>query len=80
MSNLYTDILRIARNYMGIAAKEYIDRRCRIVLSGSEPEEITLEKLDRLIAGIEMTAKVYMSEGKVVAFIREIEELKNNRY
>ena len=80
MGTLYADILRIARNYMGIAAKEYIDRRCRIVLSGSEPEEITLEKIDRLIAGIEMTAKVYMTEGKVVTFIKEIKELIHNQY
>lgn len=80
MSSLYEDILEIARDYMGIAAQEYIDRRCRIVMRGSDASEITIDKLDRLIAGIEMTAKVYMSPERADSFSRQIESLKDNEY
>ena len=37
MASLYEEILEIARDYMGIAAEEYIERRCRIVLQGLGP-------------------------------------------
>jgi len=77
MATLYEDILKIARSYMGIAAKEYIDRRCRIAARDTRPEDITVEKLDRLLAGIDMTAKVYMSEQKAREFRNEILGLTN---
>jgi hypothetical protein len=77
MATLYEDLLEIARTYMGIAAKEYVDRRCRIVARDSPPEEISPEKLDRLVAGIEMTARVYMSNEKAAAFKREVDALKH---
>lgn len=76
MSKLYDDILSISRTYMGIAAKDYIDRRIRIISSGTNPEEITMDRIDRLIAGIEMTAKVYLSDTKQKDFLLEIRALK----
>jgi len=80
MANLYEDILEIARDYMGIAAKEYIERRCRIVLGGSSAEEITIDKLERLSAGIEMTAKAYIGRERAEAFRKQIEALRHNEY
>jgi hypothetical protein len=78
MKTLYEDILEIARTYMGIAAQDYIDRRCRIVARDTKPEDVTVERLDRLLVGIDMTAKVYMSEARVAAFKQEIADLREN--
>lgn len=72
---LYDDILAIGRDYMGPAAKDYLDRRIRIVQRGDDPESIPPEKLERLAAGIEMTAKVYMPEPRAAAFCDEIRRL-----
>ncbi len=80
MGRLYEDILGIARNYMGAAAEDYVRRRIRIVLGGRDPEDMTLERIDRLAAGIDMTAKGYMSPQKAKAFRDEILALKNGRY
>jgi hypothetical protein len=74
---LYDDILAIARNYMGPAAEEYIRRRIRIVQRGEEPETITADRLDRLAAGIDMTAKVYMGPTKAGAFRDAVLALKD---
>ena len=74
---LYDDILTIARNYMGPAAEDYVNRRIRIVQRGEEPELIGVERLDRLAAGIDMTAKVYMSKPKAAAFRDAILALKD---
>lgn len=76
MRRLYEDILAIAKNYMGPAADDYIRRRIRIVQAGKPPEEIEPDKLDRLAAGIDMTAKGYLSELKAGAFRDEILALK----
>ncbi len=76
-TKLYKEILEIAKTYMGIAAQEYIERRCRIASRGANPEEFSADKLDRLVAGIEMTAKVYMKPEKAAAFAEEIGNLKN---
>lgn len=78
MTSLYTEILEISKRYMGIAAKEYIDRRCRIVARDIPPENFTIDKLDRLLAGIDMTAKVYMGTEKAADFRREIEALRKS--
>jgi hypothetical protein len=73
---LYDQILAIAREYMGIAAEDYIRRRIRIVQHGQPPETITEDRLDRLAAGIDMTAKGYMTAAKAQAFRNEILALK----
>jgi hypothetical protein len=65
---LYDDILSIARDYMGPAAEDYIRRRIRIVQRGEPPETIGAERLERLAAGIDMTAKVYMGPVRAAAF------------
>jgi len=70
--SLYDDILAIATEYMGIAAEDYIRRRIRIVLRGEAPEQIEVDRLERLAAGIDMTAKGYMSEAKADRFRMEI--------
>jgi polyhydroxyalkanoate synthesis regulator phasin len=80
LGRLYEDILGIARNYMGAAAEDYVRRRIRIVLGGRDPEDMTLERIDRLAAGIDMTAKGYMSPQKAKAFRDEVLALKNGRY
>jgi len=74
--SLYDDVLEIAREYMGIAAKDYIDRRCRIVLRGEAPETITTAHLDRLVVGVGMTAKGYIGERKTEDFKSQLEALK----
>ena len=80
MGQLYEEILAIARNYMGIAAEDYIRRRIRIVQGGDDPEKILPDRLDRLAAGIDMTATGYMSKVKAAAFRTEILALKNNGF
>lgn len=70
--SLYDDILAIASNYMGPAAEDYIRRRIRIVQKGEAPETIAVDKLPRLAAGIDMTAKMYLSPNKAAAFRDEI--------
>lgn len=77
MARLYDDILAIARDYMGPAAEEYIQRRIRIVQGGRDPESIAPDKLERLAAGIEMTAKMYMSEARAARFRDEVLSLKH---
>lgn len=79
MAQLYEDILEIARDYMGAAAEDYVRRRIRIVQAGREPETIEVDRLDRLAAGIDMTAKGYMSTAKASAFRDDILALKNGR-
>ncbi|MEC7521334.1 MAG: hypothetical protein VYE22_15765 [Myxococcota bacterium] len=70
--SLYDEILAIATNYMGIAAEDYVRRRIRIVQRGDAPESIEADRLERLAAGIDMTAKGYMSEEKAARFRDEI--------
>jgi hypothetical protein len=79
LAQLYEEILGIARNYMGAAAEDYVRRRIRIVLGGKDPESMTQDRIDRLAAGIDMTAKGYMSPQKASAFREEILALKNGR-
>lgn len=80
MGRLYDDILAIARNYMGIAAEDYVRRRIRIVQRGEDPETITVDRLDRLVAGIDMTAKGYMSDEKAAHFREEVSALRSKKY
>ena len=61
---------------MGPAAEDYIRRRIRIVQQGAAPEAISNDKLERLAAGIDMTAKGYMSKPKVREFREQILALK----
>lgn len=77
MQSLYDEILRIAKNYMGPAAEDYIRRRIRIVQGGRDPESIEADKLERLAAGIDMTGRVYMTESKSRAFRDEILGLRS---
>ena len=72
MRTLYEEILFIAQNYMGPAAEEYIHRRIRIVCQGRDPSTIEVDKLPRLAAGIDMTAKMYMSPARASRFKDEI--------
>ena len=76
MSTLYEEILAIARNYMGPAAEDYIGRRIRIVQHGADPASIGPERLERLAAGIDMTAKVYMPPARAERFRNEVLQLK----
>jgi hypothetical protein len=76
MRALYDEILRIARNYMGPAAEDYIRRRIRIVQGGRDPESIEPDKIARLAAGIEMTGAIYVTEPKARAFRDEILALR----
>ena len=76
MGELYRDVVRIARNYMGPAAEDYIRRRIRIVQGGEAPETLSGDRLERLAAGIDMTAKVYMGPSKAAAFRNEILALR----
>jgi len=68
VGELYRDIVRIARNFMGPAAEDYVRRRIRIVQQGDAPERITGDRIERLAAGIDMTAKVYMGPFKAAVF------------
>ena len=76
MTDLYHDVVRIARNYMGPAAEDYVRRRIRIVQHGQAPETLTGDRLERLAAGIDMTAKVYMGPKKAAAFRDEVLALR----
>jgi len=77
---LYNDILDIARTYMGIAAEEYIERRCRVSLEITKPSDVKKDEIERLAAGIEMSAGAYMSDEKVKNFKDEILKLKDKHY
>jgi hypothetical protein len=79
MSRLYDEILRIARNYMGVAAEDYVRRRIRIVQGGEDPETVQPDRIERLAAGIDMTAKMYMAEEKAQRFRDEILALRDAR-
>jgi hypothetical protein len=76
---LYEEILAIAREYMGVAAEDYIRRRIRIVMRGEVPENIGFDRLHRLAAGIEMTARGYMSEKRAQDFYAAILALARRR-
>jgi hypothetical protein len=73
---VYDDVLDIAKNYMGMAAEEYIARRCRVSL-GVEAKELAREHLSRLAESIEMTAGVYVGEERVKKFKNEIIAIGN---
>lgn len=74
---LYDEILRIARDYMGVAAEDYVRRRIRIVQGGQDPETVQVDRLERLAAGIDMTARVYMSDEKARRFRDEVLALRS---
>lgn len=74
---LYDEILRIARDYMGVAAEDYVRRRIRIVQGGQDPETVQADRLERLAAGIDMTARVYMSDEKAQRFRDEVLALRS---
>ena len=76
MPTLFDDILAIAQDYIGPAADDYIRRRIRIVQRGEPEETIAVDKLDRLAAGIDMTAKVYMTHGRAAAFRDDVLALR----
>ena len=80
MTELYQDILTIARSYMGLVAQEYIDRRCRVSLDKDNPDDIEKDDLERLASGIEMTAEAYISEEKAKKFAEEILNLAQKEY
>lgn len=69
---LYQRILEVAREYMGVAAEDYIQRRIRIVQHGNDPATITVDRIPRLAVGIKMTAGGYMSKRRAEAFHDEI--------
>jgi hypothetical protein len=79
VASLYDQILAVARDFMGPAAEDYVRRRIRIVQQGRAPETITADKLDRLAAGIDMTAKGYMGEARAAAFRDAVLALKKRR-
>ena len=76
---LYDEIIVIAREFMGPAAEDYMRRRIRIVQQGKAPEEIAVDRLERLAVGIEMTAKVYMSDRKAAQFRERVLKLQNHK-
>lgn len=73
--SLYDDVLRIAKEYTGIASEEYLRRRCKS-FDLLNPQQLQKEHIDRLVQGIDVTAGAYMSEERVKAFKREILKLK----
>ena len=79
MATLYEEIVAVARDFMGPAAEDYVRRRIRIVQQGRDPETITADKLERLAAGIDMTAKGYMTAARAAAFRDAVLRLKNSR-
>jgi len=80
MIELYQDVLAVAKTYMGFAAEEYIERRCRVSTDLKTAADLKREHIERLAAGIEMTAGAYMGEEKVKKFKEEIIKLKDNQY
>ncbi|MBU1128984.1 MAG: hypothetical protein KKE01_07920 [Candidatus Omnitrophica bacterium] len=77
--DLYQNVLGIAKSYIGLAAGEYIERRCRVSLNLANPEDFKKTDIERLAEGIAMTAGAYMSEEKVKKFKDEILKLKETR-
>jgi hypothetical protein len=65
---------------MGIAAEDYIRRRCNVSLGLPKPEELKVEDLERLVESVGMTAEVYMGTEKVQRFKEEILALKKKTY
>lgn len=80
MIELYQDIITIAKSYMGLAAEEYVERRCRVSLNLNKPADLKKEHLERFAAGIEMTAGTYMKEEKGKRFMEEILALRKKKY
>jgi hypothetical protein len=76
--SLYEQILEIARDYMGAAAEDYIQRRIRIVQRGEDPRTVTADRVSRLVAGVRMTAKVYMSARRADAFCEALARLSDD--
>jgi hypothetical protein len=76
MIELQDAVLAIAKTYMGIAADEYLKRRCTVSLQLATPGELRPEHLERLAEAVEMTAEVYLSQPKVKQFKEELLQLK----
>ena len=77
--SLYDDVLQIAKEYTGIAAEEYISRRCKS-LGLLDARQLRQEHIDRIVAGIDVTAGAYMDEKRVEAFKEEILKLSNKLF
>jgi hypothetical protein len=77
MIELYQDLIAIAKIYMGIAAEEYVKRRCVVSFGLNDPTAIKKEHLDRLAEAIGITAEVYIGLAKVKQFREEVLKLKD---
>lgn len=75
--SLYDNALQIAKEYTGIAAEEYLARRCKR-LGLLDPQQLKLEQFDRLAEGIDVTAEAYMSKERAQAFKAAILGLKGS--
>jgi hypothetical protein len=80
MIDLYQDVLAVAKTYVGIAAEDYIKRRCSVSFGLSNPHELTKEHIDRLAESVGMTAEAYMSAEKARRFKDEILKIKEQGY
>jgi hypothetical protein len=75
---LYDHVVTIAKSYLGPAAEEYIERRCRVSLKVTSPEEFKKEHLQQLAEAVELTVTVYLSEEKSRQFKKDILALEND--
>jgi phage gp16-like protein len=80
MIDLYQDVLVIAKTYVGIAAENYIKRRCSVSFGLDDPKNMKQDQIERLAESIGMTAEAYISADKARQFKADILNLKDKPY
>lgn len=76
---LYDQIIEVTTNYLGPAAKRFIDRQISAHLN-KEPSKLTKNDLNKLVVWMEAVVPLLTKDEKVVeAYINELENL-SGRY
>jgi len=73
---LYEEVVDLARNYMGPAAKKFVDRQIRVHLE-IDGTELTFSDLDELAEWCYTSSKLLMNDYKAREFSNSIKSISN---
>lgn len=74
--SLYDEVIKVAKDYMGLAAEEFIGRQYKVNIGGGDPKDIKNEDIRGIAEAIGITAGAYIVYEKVQLFKAEILNLE----
>lgn len=77
MAQMYTEAINIASDYLGPAAKRFVDRQITAHLKKANPQDLSKEDMPKLIEWIRISLSLLTEEQKVIdECVARLEELK----